>query len=146
PLSTSVEIQMQFFNLLKQELNVKDIRYNRSYLTESSDKEYLSIDSQNYNLKLILETQITNDLKQEGIAREIVRAIQNLRKNAELDLDQIILVKYETRDTKLSESLNTFVDYIQKETLAAEIIPEATEGGTFTINGSNINLSIEIVS
>lgn len=64
--------------------------------------------------KITLELNISNDLKDEGEARELVRQIQDARKKAGCKLDEQIIVKLVNWPEKFS-------DYIKKETLSKEI-------------------------
>ena len=68
---------------------------------------------------VILDTQVTEILKQEGHAREIVRFIQDLRKEANYHVSDRIYVKI-TLPKPLEPSFQNFRDYIQKETLTLE--------------------------
>ena len=68
-----------------------------------------------------LVTELTPELVQEGLAREFVRRVQDLRKTAELEIaDRIVL--YYKATPGLSEAIITFSDYIQTETLTVELI------------------------
>lgn len=69
------------------------------------------------NLTVALDVTLTNDLKNEGIAREFVNRIQNLRKDSGLEVtDRInLLIK---SDDKINEAINQNKNYICSETLA----------------------------
>ncbi|PKO01934.1 MAG: isoleucine--tRNA ligase [Chloroflexi bacterium HGW-Chloroflexi-5] len=68
-----------------------------------------------------LVTDLTPELVQEGLAREFVRRVQDLRKTAELEIaDRIVL--YYKATPGLSEAIKSFSDYIQTETLTVELI------------------------
>lgn len=68
-----------------------------------------------------LVTELTPELVQEGLAREFVRRVQDLRKTAELEIaDRIVL--YYKATPGLSEAIKAFSDYIQTETLTVELI------------------------
>jgi isoleucyl-tRNA synthetase len=70
---------------------------------------------------VILYTEITADLLEEGYAREVVRAVQDLRKEAGYDVsDHIILDVYAGKP--LSDAVTKHADYIIRETLADELI------------------------
>jgi isoleucyl-tRNA synthetase len=67
-----------------------------------------------------LVTDLTPELVQEGLAREFVRRVQDLRKTAELDIsDRIIL--YVAATDNLKAAIQVFKPYIQGETLATEL-------------------------
>jgi len=67
-----------------------------------------------------LDTHITNELRQEGLAREIVRRVQAMRKELNLDYAQKIKTYY-LGDEEIAEAIETFRDYIMKETQSLEL-------------------------
>ncbi len=71
-------------------------------------------------ISVVMDTDITDDLKKEGYAREVVRMIQDLRKDANYNVDDRIFLYIETRDPLL-QAVTDFADYIKRETLAIEL-------------------------
>ncbi len=74
-----------------------------------------------------LDLELTDELRIEGVARDLVRVIQDARKAAGLDVSDRIELGIETSGD-VAEALETFGDYIRKETLAAAIARDALEG------------------
>jgi isoleucyl-tRNA synthetase len=142
------ELKVQFLRALKHELNVKEIRFTNELTSDLlENQENVSHESVETNLKLYLITEINSELKQEGIAREIVRAIQQLRKEADLNWNSRIKVLYQTQARELSESLQNFEDYVKRETLSLCIQSEQTESSRdFIINNAQLKLAIEVIS
>ncbi len=70
-----------------------------------------------------LDTELSDDLVAEGLAREFVNRIQNMRKDAGYDVTDRIKIKYYGSD-KLVEAVNSFNEYISNETLAEEMVNE----------------------
>jgi isoleucyl-tRNA synthetase len=66
---------------------------------------------------ILLDTVLTPELKQEAVAREVVRRIQVMRKDMDLDYSAEINVDQESNDS-ISEASAAFENYIKKETLA----------------------------
>ncbi|HLA42765.1 MAG TPA: DUF5915 domain-containing protein, partial [Aggregatilineales bacterium] len=64
-----------------------------------------------------LKTDLSEALIQEGLAREVVRRIQTLRKDADLDITDRIIVSYNASD-RLAKAIEVHRDYIAGETLA----------------------------
>lgn len=64
-----------------------------------------------------LRTELTDELIREGLAREVVRRIQTLRKDADFELSDRIAVTYQAVG-KFENVMNEFADYIATETLA----------------------------
>ncbi|MCL4389906.1 MAG: isoleucine--tRNA ligase [Patescibacteria group bacterium] len=95
----------QLIQLIKDELNVKEVVWKKG--------EELAVE---------LDTKLTPELEAEGRAREIVRQIQDARKEAGTALDQKISVT-------LPDWPAAFTDYIKKETLAIKL----TKGDKFEI-------------
>jgi len=76
-----------------------------------------------------IDVEVTEELESEGLARDVVRRIQNLRKKADFDLDDRIVTIYEA-DEELAEAITAWKDYIAAETLSVEIregSPEISE-------------------
>lgn len=72
------------------------------------------------SLTVALDTELNDDLRAEGIAREIVNRVQNLRKSSDLQVTDRIHLYLEHTETILP-ALNLFSDYIKNEVLADDI-------------------------
>ncbi len=72
-------------------------------------------------VQLALSTQLTPELVEEGIARDFVRQIQQLRKDADLEIEQRIRVRYVLVDEPTQAALGKWSAFIQSETLAEEL-------------------------
>lgn len=81
-------------------------------------------------LSVALDTEITKELREEGLAREFVNRIQNMRKEADFDVVDRITIGFEGSD-RLEEAVDSMKDYIKKETLAEEISTEKLEVSDF---------------
>ncbi len=92
-----------------------------------------------------LDTAITPELRAEGWAREIVRRVQDQRKNAGFDISDRI-VTYYTATPLLAEAIATFADYIKGETLSRELVggpaPEGAAVVADTFDGEQIKLAL----
>lgn len=90
---------------------------------------------------VLLDTEITEDLKVEGYARELIRTIQETRKNNGFEISDRISVSYQTDSEVLKSAFTQFGDLIAGETLANEI----SEGGAdqdFTVDGEYLKLTL----
>lgn len=67
-----------------------------------------------------LETELTPDLVQEGLAREFVNKIQNMRKTADFEVTQRIRITI-TSDNEVKGAVENFCDYLKAETLCLEV-------------------------
>jgi len=71
-------------------------------------------------VSVVLDTTVTDELKQEGYAREVVRFIQDLRKDADYKVDDRIYVLVAS-EGEIAAAVTKFADYIKRETLALEL-------------------------
>ncbi|MFX1536296.1 MAG: isoleucine--tRNA ligase [Promethearchaeota archaeon] len=144
----SNKYRTQFLESLKHELNVKEVKYVKEFSNNLVvNQEFLSQSSSEHQFTLHLAIELDSVLKQEGLARELVRVIQRLRKAANLELDAKIKILYETDSPDLSRSLETFEEYVKLETLALEISSgPLNKINSYIINGDVINLKLEPVS
>jgi isoleucyl-tRNA synthetase len=71
--------------------------------------------------QVALDTRITDELACEGIAREIVRHIQELRKQSGLEIEDRIRLHVGTNSTAVRAAIETHQAYIRGETLALEL-------------------------
>jgi len=112
-------------NIIKEELNVKEVVTNKE-----QEKE------------IELDTEITEGLKLEGVAREIIRHIQEMRKEVGYEVDNRIKIGY----GGWSEVFEKFGDLIAKETLADELnnspLSSPDLEKKFSIENREINISI----
>jgi isoleucyl-tRNA synthetase len=67
---------------------------------------------------VVLDTNLTPELVQEGIARDVVRAIQDARKQLELKIEDTIDVRFATDDDSVGKAIDAFRPYIMREVLA----------------------------
>jgi isoleucyl-tRNA synthetase len=98
------------------------------------------------NLTVALDVSISNELRNEGIARELINRIQNLRKESGLEVtDKIIL--YIKKDGVVDKAVESNADYIKNETLTKELIlkEEIDNGNNVVFDNVNTMLFIEKV-
>jgi isoleucyl-tRNA synthetase len=93
--------------IVRDELNVKSIEFGASDVR--------------------LDTEITEPLKLEGLAREVVRVIQDRRKKLGLNVEDRIDTRYEA-DGLLARALERHADYIKSETLSVTLAPGREDG------------------
>ncbi len=100
------------------------------------------------NITVALDITVTPELLNEGIAREIVNRVQNIRKDRQYDItDKIDIVIESTEFT--DSAFKEFADYISKQVLAnslviGEICGESEENATLDIDEQNINVRIAL--
>jgi len=84
-------------------------------------------------ITVALDSTITEELKQEGIARELINRVQNLRKDSGLEVTDKIVLKIDTSET-IQRALNVNKVYICNEVLAVDIQFEALNGEALSID------------
>ncbi len=96
-----------------------------------------------------IETKLTDELVREGLAREVVRRIQTLRKDAGFELDDRIRTYYQASEY-LASVIAEHAAYITSETLTEELSeampPASVMAGSFSIDGETITLGVERLS
>ena len=96
-----------------------------------------------------LDATLTKDLLLEGISREIVNRIQNLRKQADYDVTDRIRVEYATSGV-IRESLGEYAEVVRNETLALELHPADEPAGdlveSFEIEDQVITIGVRRTS
>ncbi|MCX6009614.1 MAG: isoleucine--tRNA ligase [Chloroflexi bacterium] len=125
------------------ELNVKEVEFHEG--EEVSDKHgYASAVEGDY--WVAVATELSPELEAEGIAREVVRRLQTMRRSAGLDIADHIVTYYQGGDS-IQEVMTKFADYIMQETLSRELISAASPGGShaekFRISNYEISLGIK---
>ena len=68
----------------------------------------------------VVDSEIPDELRDEGLAREIVHRIQNLRRDAGLEIADRITTTWQG-DDDVRRVLDTFADYVKGETLSLEL-------------------------
>ena len=88
-------------------------------------------------LTVALDITVTEDLRREGVARELINRIQNIRKDSGFEVTDKIRVQIELND-EVEGAIADFADYIASQTLAVEVTDAAEPQGTFVVD-SDVN-------
>jgi len=115
-IETRKKIDSELINLIKEELNIKKISLEKKIQKE---KGWLIHEEE---IVLSLDTQITPDLKKEGLLREILRHIQELRKAGKYKRSDLVELYFETDSDFIKTLFKEFEDLIKKETLLSKIV------------------------
>lgn len=93
--------------------------------------------------QIVLDTVLTDDLKAEGVMRDLVRHVQNLRKTSGLNVDDRIVLHIQSADTLIQRAVDDFGDVLKQETLAVELSPQPQEHhASAKIDGVEIAISL----
>ncbi len=117
------------FSLQPNEVLVEAVR--KEGFTAAADDGYL----------VALDTTITPELHAEGLARELARSVNDLRKERGLDLDQRIVVSYAEASPAFLDALAGFGEWIKRETLANDL----TQSGQGMPAGQRLEVDGEVI-
>ena len=97
-------------------------------------------------ITVALDIEITDELREEGLARDLVNRIQNMRKDMGLEVQDKIKLIFGNNDPQINSALNRFSDYICIETQANsfEIKDELLDGAVLEIDKYKLKLKIEV--
>jgi isoleucyl-tRNA synthetase len=107
----------------------------------TSSKEGFDVATLNSNF-IILNTELTEDLVLEGIAREMISKVQNLRKTSGLEITDRITICYES-DSEVENAIDSYKEFIMNETLSLDIKVENNSEEEIDLNGHTIKIKIE---
>jgi isoleucyl-tRNA synthetase len=95
-------------------------------------------------MTVALDTALSDELVAEGMVRDLVRHVQTLRKEHDLEMDDRITLAYASDDAALQSAVTAWTDYIKTETLADQVTDTVTgePDKTVKINGLQISLKI----
>jgi isoleucyl-tRNA synthetase len=91
-----------------------------------------------------IDENVTPELRREGLMREVIRVVQNARKDAGLNVDDRILLALKTDDSELKRAIEEHKDMIAAETLALDVsLSESyTHASNHDIDGTMLLLSL----
>ena len=94
------------------------------------------------NLTVALEVELTPELRKEGMARELINRIQNLRKETGLEITDRIIVTV-TPCVETDEAIKDYADYIKSQVLADDIIIANNDGTETEFDDFKLNIKVE---
>mgnify|MGYP000926163391 CR=1 FL=1 len=131
--TVSVEVQGETLEIQPDEVEVR--AQAKAGFAVASEGAYLAA----------LVTELTPELIQEGLAREFVRRVQDLRKTADLDIADRIRVYYQATPV-LAQAVERFKEYITAETLTVELVnavaPEGWAYVTDSFDGEDVTVAL----
>ena len=127
-----------------QEITLGDETYQvtKDYLDiRISAKEGFDVEMDG-NVFVILDTEITEDLRDEGYAREFTSKVQNMRKDSGFEVTDRINIYYQA-DDELNKSLEKFKEEITKETLADKFERKELTSEEIELNDKTVKIELE---
>ena len=141
-LAINIKIDDDLMDLLKDELNIKEIIFNKESIKENG-----WVFAENNNFQVSLNTEITQELKEEGNLREIIRNIQSLRKKASLTPKDKIALCLHSDEEQINNIIEKNKEVIKKDTILANIILEKQgdfkAAGKIEVDGKKLFIGIK---
>ncbi len=134
--SLQIEAAGETYTLEQSEIDVQ---------TQNREGFFVEVDAKKF---VALSTELTHELVLEGMARELVNKIQNMRKDADFNVSDRIKLSLNTASALVKEAFKTHRDYILAETLTTEIVEFPSENAFSLeqkLNGEPATLSVEQV-
>ncbi|NLD17749.1 MAG: isoleucine--tRNA ligase [Tissierellia bacterium] len=134
--------ELQSGKKISIEINGEETEILEDYvMINIQGKEGFDVSSEN-NIFIILDTHISEELRNEGYVREVISKVQQLRKQEDLEVLDNIKVYIET-DKVIANALKEDLDHFKSEVLALEVDFEGKELEIYDINGIDTGIKIE---
>ena len=113
-------------------------------LVDTLDKDGYAVSNEG-GYTVAVSTEVSEALRLEGDARELVHGIQNMRRSADFDIADHIVTYYES-SPELEAIITTHADYIRQETLSEALLPQppAADAYTETLKVNDIQANIGV--
>ena len=119
----------------------------QSVKVETSDVEIINEDIPGWlvandgNLTVALEVELNDTLRNEGMARELINRIQNLRKDCGLEITDRVNVTI-SPDDRVIAAVNSFADYIKGQVLADSVVVADNDGTEIDLDESKVKIKV----
>ena len=136
---------------LEQEGSIKLTVGDQEAVVDLADVEIISEDipgwlvSNEGNITVALDITVTDELRREGMARELVNRIQNIRKSKNFDITDKVVVTI-SPDERLNDAVESYGNYIAHQVLATEIKLEPVSGDDaieLDMDGWTLNIKVD---
>ena len=120
----------------------------QSINVEASEVEIISEDipgwlvSNEGNLTVALEVELTDELRREGMARELINRLQNIRKESGFEITDRIIVTV-GKNEEIEKAIESFGDFIKTQVLANKLVVAENTGIEADFDTFKINIKVE---
>lgn len=130
-VKSNLEFDDQLKDIVAEEVNVKEV-------------EFTVVPGMKAGAETRLDAEITDELKREGMMREVIRFVQAARKKAGLNIDDRIDLVLATDNEELRVAVEEHRAAIQAETLAASLSPEGSKEHeeSVTVDGAPLTIAL----
>lgn len=145
-IDSSANLDEAYNDMIKEELNVKEIKLIRGNIKSPLENGYHIILTANFSVTVRLNKVITPELRAEGLMREIIRHIQATRKKAGLNVDDRIELNFTSENAEVLDAFKKFEQEISKEVLATKVEISEDEldfTQTVKVEGSEVKISLK---
>ena len=129
----TMTIDGELYDITKDMVDIR-ITAKEGYDTQKDENNFI-----------ILNTNLTESLINEGVTRELISKVQNMRKIKDFDVADRIKLYYEASE-EFDKIINEFNEMIKKETLSLDIIKTEGLKESFDLNGIEVKLDVEKVT
>lgn len=128
----TLEVSGQIIELTKEDLLI-EVKQKEGYETASDNK-----------VTVVLDTNLTSELLEEGMIRELISKVQTMRKDAGFEVVNHITLSV-TNNNKVIEIAKNNISDVKSDVLADEVVFEAIDGYTksWNLNGEDVTLSVK---
>jgi len=125
------ELDTQLMDIVKEELNVKEVKV-------------IQLSGESVELRAEVDTELSDELREEGLIRELIRHIQNARKQADLDVEDRISLLIESESPEINQSVTSYQESIMNETLSEEFgeVPQDAFETVVKVGGLQVKISL----
>lgn len=128
--------------IVKDELNVKEAVFSQHSVEGDGLVSQSSVSEDGkFTYFVTLDTTISPALQEEGMMNDIIRMIQNLRKNKHLEMQDVIEIHVATKDGALQKLLEQESKHIMQQVNAKSFTFDATQGDLVMIDGKELTIS-----
>ena len=141
------ELSQEQISELEANGSITVLAEGQDAVVELADVEVISEDipgwlvSNEGNLTVALEIELTDELRQEGMARELINRIQNIRKDSGLDITDRITVTISPNE-QMDAAIENFSDYIKTQVLANTIEVADNDGTETEFDDFTLNVKV----
>jgi isoleucyl-tRNA synthetase len=135
----------ELLEILREELNVKQVIFDaHETLPATAFEENVAEHGLPLVSEVVLDTSVTAELQAEGDMRELVRFVQNARKEAKLEVNDRIGLSIQTEDKDLAAIVKNYQETIKEETLALSLseVTQPTYEATVKVNGKQVTIKL----
>jgi isoleucyl-tRNA synthetase len=105
----------EFHGIIAEELNVKEVEYAEAVEQSSY------IHKEDNEAMVWLDIELTEELKKEGVVRDVIRTINQMRKDQSLTIEDRVEVYFATKNTQIKEVLSEYQEQIKNTVLATKL-------------------------